>query len=460
MAADDSATRLKRRLTALDSTFLYGETSNSPLHIGSFWFFEGHLPFDKLFEFVAKRIHLLPRYRQRLAQVPLNFAHPTLEDDPDFDLGSHVKRYQLPEGLNEEELVSEVLKNYQAPMDRARPLWEVMWFDGWPGGRTLVVSKVHHALVDGVSGVELTKVLLDFQPDAPDPAPPVDEWKPAPMPSPIERFIAATRDVFVGQMNTVAQAGSDLVRDPRAVAERARQIADAIRKLGEFANKRVVATPWNSGPVTEARSLAWLRNSFTDYRAIRNALGGTINDIVLTVLTEGAARYLDHHGYATDAWFRVGCPVNVRRPEEQTDLGNRVSMMFPTLPAAPMNAVERLKVVREETERIKAEELPQSLERLSSLIEFTPAGLMAFMSRAGTLGLDVGATLVKVSGWKPQPGRQLLPPPLMNFIATNVPGVQVPQYLAGYRCVDQIGLIPLAANVGYSVAILSYNQNL
>ncbi|MGH7863988.1 MAG: wax ester/triacylglycerol synthase domain-containing protein, partial [Candidatus Binataceae bacterium] len=299
MAADDSATRLKRRLTALDSTFLYGETSNSPLHIGSFWFFEGHLPFDQLFEFVAKRIHLLPRYRQRLAQVPLNFAHPTLEDDPDFRLDNHVKSYQLPEGLNEAELVGEVLKSYQAPMDRKLPLWEVMWFDGWPGGRTLVVSRVHHALVDGVSGVELTKVLLDFQPDSAEPALALNEWKPAPMPSAIERLIAATRDVLVNQMETVAQTGSDLVRNPQAVAERARQIAVAIQRLGEFGNKPIVATPWNSAPVTQARSLAWLRNSFTDYRAIRNSLGGTINDIVLTVLSEGAARYLDQHGYPT-----------------------------------------------------------------------------------------------------------------------------------------------------------------
>ena len=181
---------------------------------------------------------------------------------------------------------------------------------------------------------------------------------------------------------------------------------------------------------------------------------------MLTVLTEGAARYLKRHGYSTDGSFRVGCPVNVRRSEEQTDLGNRVSMMFPMVSAAPMDPIERLKLVSEETEQIKPAELPQALERLTSLTELSPPSLMALLSRASTLSLEAAAAFIKMIGWKPSPGSLLMLPPLMSFIATNVPGVQVPQYITGSRCLEQIGLLPLAGNLGYGVAILSYNQNL
>jgi len=189
-------------------------------------------------------------------------------------------------------------------------------------------------------------------------------------------------------------------------------------------------------------------------------IGGSVNDVVLMVLTEGAARYLKHHGYSTDGSFRVGCPVNVRRSEEQTDLGNRVSMMFPMVSAAPMDPIERLKLVREETEQIKAAELPQALERLTFLTELSPPSLMALFSRAGILSLETAAAFIKMIGWKPSPGSLLMVPPLMSFIATNVPGVQVPQYLTGRRCLEQVGLLPLGGNLGYGVAILSYNQNL
>lgn len=450
---------LRRRLTALDSSFLYLETPVNPLHIGSLAFYEGHLSFEKLLDFVAKRIHLVPRYRQRLAEVPLNLGHPTLEDDPNFRIENHVKRYSLPEGLNKTEMIGEVLKLYHAQMDRRRPLWDMMHFGEWPGGKTLVVWRVHHALIDGVSGVELAKILSDFVPDAPDPTPPDKAWNPTPLPGLTERLFAGTRDSITAQVESVTQAGLDLVGDPVEVIRRARKMMEAMVELADLTRPMAI-TPWTSGPVGNDRSLAWIITPFSEYRAIRNKVGGTVNDIVLTVLSEGAARYLAHHRYPSAGYFRIGCPVNVRRPEEQTDLGNRVSMMFPMVPAAPTNSIERLKAVRAETEKIKVAELPQSMERFSSLMELAPAGIMYMMSRAGTSMFDIGASLVKIAGWKPRPRGLLMPALGVHFVATNVPGVQVPLYTAGHRCLDSVGLFPLAGSIGYGVAIGSYDQNM
>lgn len=460
--ADDLATpsKLRHRLTTLDSSFLYGETANNPLHIGSLAIFEGSIPFDDLLKSVKERIHLLPRYRQRLAKVPFNLAHPTLEDDPEFRVENHVRRYQLPSGLSESEMIERALRTYSPMLDRDRPLWEMVSFENWQSGNTCVLSKTHHALVDGVSGVELIKVMYDFRPDAPPPEPPAREWKPAPLPNLVERLLDATHDILVSQLDSASDLSRGLVRDPREMAGRFLQTINGVRHLGAIALKRIVSTPWNAGPVTNQRSLAWLRNSFAEYRAIRSAFGGTVNDVVLTVLTESAARYLKHHGYPTDRPLRIGCPVNVRRPEEHSDLGNRVSMMFPILPAEPMDPVERLAMAREETERIKSAGAPQALERLNSVAEVTPAALLALLSRAATLGLEAATAVARITNWTPRPQGFLMPAGGINFVATNVPGVQVPQYFCGRRCLDQIGLLPLWGNLGYGVAILSYNGNL
>jgi diacylglycerol O-acyltransferase / wax synthase len=460
--ADDQVppSKLKRRLTTLDSSFLYGETASNPLHIGSLAIFEGKIPFEDVVRAVKERIHLLPRYRQRLVPVPLNLAHATLEDDPGFKVENHIKRCQMPAGLTEAEMVDHALRVYHPILKRDRPLWEMLWFDRWTGGNTAIISKTHHALVDGVSGVELIKVMYDFRPDAPPPAPPANEWKPGPLPGVVERLLDAAHDVLGAQIDAAYDLARGAVRDPRMMAETAQQMIAGVRQLAPLGLDRIATTPWNGGLVTSRRSLAWLRNSFAEYRAIRGALGGTVNDVVLAVLSEGAARYLKHHGYSNDRPLRIGCPVNVRRREEMSDLGNRVSMMFPTLPAVPMDVADRLALVHEETTRLIRSGAPHALERLNSIAEAAPASLLALASRAGLTAVEAAAAVSQLANWAPRPGGWLMPAIGINFVATNVPGVQVPQYFCGHRCLDQIGLLPLGANLGYGVAILSYNGNL
>jgi diacylglycerol O-acyltransferase / wax synthase len=458
-SASPSATSY--RLSTQDATFIYGESQNGPLHIGSIGLFEGRVDFNGLLGHCEERMHLVPRYRQRIAEVPLNLAHAMMEDDPEFSLDNHVFGHELPEAMSEGDALSEMMRIYQKPLDRAHPLWELHAFQNLDGNRTALMWKVHHCLVDGVSGVELLKVMYDFRAEPDDVPQPAEPWVAARPSSLIRRFAEAVRNQIQTAVNITINAAVEMAEDPAAVAERARQIGEAMRLMSELATRRIVATPWNSTPITQERIVAWSRQSFADFRAIRSAFGGSVNDVVLAMLTEGAARYLKHHGYAVEGQqLCIGCPVNVRHKDERSSLGNRVSMMFPTAAAEPMDVVERLKLINEETERIKAAGSAQALEAVMQLGDTMPPSMIGPAARAATTMMDAGGRLAKWTGWKPRPDGFGLPAFGINFIATNVPGVQVPQYINGHVCLDMVPLVPLGATMGYSVAILSYYRSL
>jgi diacylglycerol O-acyltransferase len=449
------------RLSSQDATFIYGESQSGPLHIGSIGLFEGSVDFNGLLGHFEERMHLVPRYRQRLSEVPLNFAHPMMEDDPEFAIENHVHLHELPDAISEGDALREMMRIYQTPLDRARPLWKLHVFHNLHGNRTALMWKVHHSLVDGVSGVELLKVMYDFRAEPEEVPQPPEPWVPAKPSGLFRRFAEAVRDQIQSTVNTTINAAVQVFEDPASVTERARQLGEASRVLTELATRRIVQTPWNSTPVTQDRQIAWTRQSFADFRAIRSAFGGSVNDVVLTMLTEGAARYLQHHGYPVEGQqLCIGCPVNVRHKDEKSTLGNRVSMMFPTAPAEPMDVVERLRLINEETERIKAAGSAQALEAMMHLGDNIPPSMIAPIARAATTMLDVGGRLSKWTDWKPRAGGFGLPAVGINFIATNVPGVQVQQYINGHLCLDMVPLVPLGATMGYAVAILSYYKSL
>jgi diacylglycerol O-acyltransferase / wax synthase len=451
---------LKHRLSSLDASFLYMESNCSPTHVGGISVFEGEMPFDKYLRFLEERIHLVPRYRQRLAEVPFNLAHATLEDDPDFKLENHVKRHRLSPGLKEPEVIEEALRLYELPLERSRPLWENYVLEGLKG-RTVVLQKIHHALVDGVSTVEMSVVMSDFSPTPKTIEPPAKPWQPASLPSSGERLVWAIRDLLVNQVDTVSSNVLELMRDPSGTARRLREGAESIRAMTESLARPIVMTPWQAGVVGQRRSFALCRQPFADYRAIRNAFGGTVNDVVLAVLTEGAARYLKHHKWpAAGQQFRLGCPVSVRRPEEKSDLGNRVSMMFPMMPAESMDLVERLKLIGEETVRIKKAGLPQAMDRMSTMLDLVPPSLTALAGRIGTTALDWASALYGALGIKPRPEAFPLPTTGISFIATNVPGVQVPMYMGGHKLLYSTGFVGPGGTLGFGVPITSYNQEM
>jgi diacylglycerol O-acyltransferase / wax synthase len=461
MAENSVAPPSSYRLSTQDATFVYGESQNGPLHIGSIGLFEGQIDFNAMLGHFEERIHLVPRYRQRLVEVPFNVAHAMLEDDPDFSFDNHVFRHELEDGLSESDAIAEMMETYQQPLKWVHPLWELHAFENLEGNRTALVWKVHHCLVDGVSGVELLKVMYDFRAEPEDIPPPSRPWVAARPSSIVRRFADGIRNQIQTAVDSAISAAVEMVEDPAGVAERARMLGEATRLMTELMTRRIVATPWNSTPIGQERRVAWSKQSFADFRAIRTAFGGSVNDVVLAMLTEGAARYLKHHGYATEGQTMcIGCPVNVRHKEEFRALGNRVSMMFPTAPAAPMDIVERLQMIHEETERIKAAGSAQALEAIMEISDLVPPSLIGPAARAATTMLDTSGALASWTGWKPRPDGIALPAIGINFVATNVPGVQVPQYINGHVCLDMIPLIPLAATMGYSVAILSYYKSL
>lgn len=449
--------RCSRRLSTQDASFLYAESRSGPLHIGALGTFDGELEHDRLVLHLEQRLPLLPRYRQRLVFVPFNLAHATLEDDPAFDIRNHVKLHELPKPGGEEQLIGEALRTFERPLDRDRPLWEMHLFTGLEGKRSAVLWNVHHCLVDGVSGMELLTTTLDFRPDAPPPPPPERPWEPASLPTPAEAWVKALFELAQTQLDASRRAVAALW-EPSAVARQVGSQVSGMLKFARIFSRPIVSAPWNRGMVTQARTLASLKVSFADVRMIRSAFGGTINDVVLTILSEGAARYLKHHAVEVNAPFRIGCPVNVRHETEVGTLGNRVSMMFPELPAMPMKPVARLSAVIAETGRLKWGGEARRLERLMSGAELISPSLIGAAGSSAAAAIDRATALAPYTRAAPQP----VSSPMfgINFIATSVPGPQVPLYLGGHRMLDYIGLLPLSGNLGFGVPIVSYNQKL
>jgi diacylglycerol O-acyltransferase len=447
-----------RRLSTQDASFLYNETPSGPLHIGLLQIFEGEIDFAELTDYLRRRVHLLPRLRQRLAPAPMNLAHATLEDDPEFDISNHLERHPLRDGSSDAEMAEAAMRANGPPLSRERPLWQLHLFQGLERGRSAVLWKIHHSIVDGVSALQLMALAMDLKPAAPPPAPEQQPWSPAPLPDTSRSLLDAARALIEHRIEEMREAAR-LLSTPSNLAERNAAITAAAMQMTQMMARPIVAAPWNLGLVSPERSFAWLRVPFSDIRAIRTALGGTVNDVVLAILGEGAGRYLKHHRIATAGLpLRIGCPVNVRRASESGAMGNRVSMMFPEVSAAPMMPIERYRAVVRETERIKAAREPQGMDLLTATADSVPPSLLNLSARISSTAIQTATWLSEVAG-----GMARLfsgSPTGINFVATNVPGPQVPMYLSGHRMLDFMGIVPLAGTLGYGVAIVSYNQNL
>ncbi len=443
------------RLSASDASFLYAESASGPMHISSIYVLEGELSHERIMQHFEERIHLVPAYRRKISFVPFNLGHPEWVDDENFDLRNHIHHHQLPQNTSITDAI-DVAVGFNEPMlSRDRPLWMLYVISGVKD-RTLLLQATHHCMIDGASGIELTTILYDLDPN-PEPVPPPDEtWQPQPPAQPFARFNQALDENLQSLRNSNTQQWLDpaVQKKQRALMQR------ALRVGAKFVTNPAITAPFNASVVGPRRHARFIKKSFADIREIRRGLGGTINDVVLTVVSEAVARYLNEHNEPVDGQhMRIMCPVNVRTEDQKGALGNQVSAIFPMLPAWKMPAKHRLGVVIAEMERIKQDQEAQAMtlmsESGSSLwpIAMTPTQLV------GT-PMDPTQALSKVPwpimpnwGWRP-------PNPGINFICTNVPGVQVPQYLAGHEVLDTIGLLILSGNIGFSLTILSYNKQL
>src|SRR3990172_9307045 len=294
---------LTRRLSAQDAAFLYLERPGAPLHIGSLGVYEGCIPFERFVAHMDSRMPLIPRYRQRLAFVPLSVAHPTWEDDPQFDIRSHVRSVSLPAPDNDEQLRELTMELFAEPLDRGKPLWETYVIEGLEADRTGVLSKVHHAMIDGVSGIELLMAILDL---SPEPAPPPDAppWQPKPLPDAGARLADALLDQLSQQRDLLREFGETFIT-PRPRLRQTGDVLRALRNVSPWLALPAPRTPF-SVRLSPERRVAFSEVSFVEIREIRTSLGGTVNDVVLAVLAGALPRFPAPRGRSTQG---LGAPA-------------------------------------------------------------------------------------------------------------------------------------------------------
>ncbi len=418
------------RMSAQDASFLHIENDASPMHVGGVSIFEGPPPdFAQVSAMVRAKLDQVPRYRQVVRFVPLGLSRPVWIDDPHFNLGYHLRRTALPQPGGQQELLTLVGRVMSQNLDRAKPLWEMWLVEGLEDGQWALLSKVHHAMVDGIASTDLMTVLLDTERD---PAtPPAGDWDPAPAPSNARLVAAAAVDRLANPVN----AAESLVSALRAPGQFAGLLAETARGLVGFAATARISGSSLNGPLGPHRRWCWARGRLSDVKLIRGELGGTVNDVVLAAITKGFRELLASRGEPVDRSLRTLVPVSVRRPGERGAYNNRVSAMFAELPISIEDPVERLSVIRQQMEGLKQSKQAVAGEVLTSLSGFAPPMLLA-----------LGARLA---------GR--IPQRSLNTGTTNVPGPQFPLYLAGKRMLESFPYIPLFASVRVAVAIFSYD---
>jgi diacylglycerol O-acyltransferase / wax synthase len=420
------------RLTGLDASFLHLEDGASHMHVAGVMIFEGSPPpYDELLEAIERRLGLVPRYRQRLAFVPLGQGRPKWVDDPHLNLRYHVRSTALPAPGSEEQLMALAGRVFAQQLDRDKPLWEIWLVEGLEGDRFAMLSKTHHALVDGVSGVDIMSVLFDTTPEPAAPTDTGERWLPRPLPSPAQLFGEALmeRATIPGELVRSVRA---VFRGPRMVLEGLRDAAVGVGAMAWAGLNPAPSTPYNKS-IGPHRRYTWVRANLADLKAIKNELGGTVNDVVLATVAGALGKHLRRRGQNTDGLeLKAMVPVSVRADVERGALGNRVAAMMAPLPVWCQEPVARLDIVREELKGLKSGGQAVGAQVLTELSGFAPATVMGQASRLMS--------------------RQRF----FNMVITNVPGPQLPLFLAGRRMIDPFPMVPLAKNQGLGIALLSY----
>jgi diacylglycerol O-acyltransferase / wax synthase len=430
------------RLSSLDSSFLHLEDGTTHMHVASVMLFDGDPPpYAEFVEAIQRRLHLVPRYRQRLAFVPWGQGRPRWVDDPHLNLRYHVRHTALPSPGSEEQLKALAGRVFSQPLDRDKPLWELWLVEGVErgggaaGARFALLAKTHHALVDGISGVDIVTILFDTSPDPAAPPDPGEEWLPRPLPSRAQLLGEALveRTTVPGEVVRSIRAA---FRAPRRVAEAAR---DAALSAGGFAwagLKPAPQTPYNDS-IGPHRRFSWVRTRLEDVKAVKNELGGSVNDVVLATVAGALGRHLRRRGESTDGLvLRAFVPVSVRADVERGALGNRVSGLVAPVPVWCQEPVTRLDLVREEMSALKDSAQAVGAQRITELSDFAPPTIMG------------------------QAARLFIRQRFFNVVVTNVPGPQFPLYLMGREMLDPFPMVPLASGQGLGIALMSYNGRL
>ncbi|NOQ84031.1 MAG: wax ester/triacylglycerol synthase family O-acyltransferase [Myxococcales bacterium] len=425
-------------LSGLDSSFLYLEDAHQPMHVGSVLVFEGTMNFESFRETMASRVHLVPRLKQRLAMVPFGIGKPYWVEDPAFNLDMHLQHVALPSPGSWKELRGLAARIFSVPLDRTRPLWEMTLVEGLdtipqvPPGSVALISKVHHAAIDGVSGTEMMGVLLDMtkEPRTFSPPPPRTV---APVPNELE---------------VLSHTARKIMGKPSEIKRVAGEIKDALRAAAKVRDKGIETPPVPmtaphtsiNHTVTGQRIWNTALLELDRVKAIRKVAGCTLNDVVLAICAGALRRYLDDKGELPDKPLLGMIPVSTRGKDEHGDMGNKVSGMLLDLATDVADPVERLNVIKEHTQGGKAFEKSGATRAFVDLWDFIPFGLATRVLRL--------YSRFRISE---------MHAPIFNVVITNVPGPQIDMYMAGHKLLALMGMAPLIDGMGLLITVLSYN---
>ena len=432
---------MPHRLSALDTSFLHLETGGAHMHVASVLVFAGAAPTHEGFMAgVEARLHLVPRYRQRLAHVPFNQGRPVWVDDPHFNIAYHVRHAALPVPGGGRELRNLAGRLFAQPLDRTKPLWDMVLVerirDEDGERRFAIISKTHHSLVDGVAGVDIMSILFDLTPDAAPPAGPATAWVPRPAPTGSQLLA----DALLERATVPREAARGLralTRAPREVAGRA---SEALTGLGALAfsstGSPAPPTPLNV-EIGPHRRYTWVDADVPTFKAIKTALGGTLNDVVLASVALALGRFLRERGELTGGLeLKAMIPVSVRADAQRGALGNRVATMWAPLPVGVEDPADVMAIVHEATQDLKESGQAVGAATLTAMADFAPPTIMTQAARLQA--------------------RQRY----FNVVVTNVPGPQLPLYMQGRRLERLYPVVPLARKQALGIAIMSYDGRL
>jgi diacylglycerol O-acyltransferase / wax synthase len=426
------------RLSSIDASFLHQEGPTSHMHIGGLLTFEGPPPpFEDFLDHIRSRLHLVPRYRQKLAMPPFESGHPLWVDDPCFNLEFHVRHTALPKPGTEEQLLRMVARIHSQPLDRSKPLWENWLVEGLEGGqRFAIISKTHHALVDGISGVDLATVLFDAEREPGRTATELEPWQPSREPSTAELVLAGVRGMVGAAAGLATRALTIATSGPGEAVTRVLDTLEGVGEIAWAALNPAPETPLNVEIGPHRRYLV-VRQRLEDYKEVKNALGGTVNDVVLTVVSGALARWLRSRGIRSEGLeMRALVPVSVRTQDDHGTLGNRLTAMRGPLPVYIRDPVARLRFVRKAMDGLKESKQAVGAATLAAVTDLSPPTILAQASR-----LNFSTRL-------------------FNLIVTNIPGPQMPLYLLGNELIELFPIAFLPKGHALAVAIMSYNGRL
>ncbi len=427
-----------QKLNPVDASFLHLETPNTHMHIGGCAIFEpsvlggGAQHYDTLIRFLEPRLDAMPRYRQKLAFVPLALDTPVWVDDPDFDIHNHIVRAALPAPGTDRELQRYVSRVFSRPLDRRRPLWELYVIEGLAAGKWAILTKTHHAMVDGISNVELITVLMDISAAVPTEFVP-STWHAGEAPSGVELLLRSLRDRATRPARAVGAARA-MLGSPARVATALRDTAGGLVAMAETVRAPKSVLNGKTGPT---RRWTYTRFPLEDFRTVKGVFGGTINDVVLATVTGGLRRFLIGRGVNPETEpLQALCPVSLRTPADQGALGNRLAMLLVKLPVDEADPVRRLSRVRRTVDALKERKQAVGADFLLNLVGFAPSTIHALAARASLQAIG------------------------FNLVVTNVPGPQFPLYCLGSRMIEAFPAAFLYQGQHVAIAIFSYDGRL